>query len=171
MITFHYLNRFSNPVVYHRSMFIDQPDYTSLPQLFISPFLIAFLVSLIFPPLAVYSSVYSLLVTEIVPVDQADLPIPSIGDRVAVYGVWVQDTEFIEIGFGGWHEIHPVRYMEINGKGYGERPYSGDLFDGCVGTCQADSAGQGQPVQSCKWHGGGSFQNGRRGLSCSSECR
>jgi hypothetical protein len=98
--------------------------------LLISPFSIAFIGSLIFAPLAVYSLVYSLLVTEIVPFDQVDLPIPSTCDKVTVYGVWVQDTEFTEIGFGGWHEIHPVRYIEINGKGYGEMPYRGELFDG-----------------------------------------
>jgi hypothetical protein len=114
-------------------MFIDESVNTVI-QLFISPFLVAFLVSLIFPPLAVYSPVHSLLVTEIVPVDQADIPIPSTGDRLAVYGVWVQDTEFTDIGFGGWYEIHPVRYIEVNGKEYGEMPYRGKLFDGGLGT-------------------------------------
>jgi hypothetical protein len=92
--------------------------------------LIAFLGSLIFAPLAVCSLFYSILVTEIVPVDQVDIPMPSVGDRVEVYGVWVQDTEFTDIGFGGWYEIHPVRYIEVNGKGYGKIPYSGKLFDG-----------------------------------------
>lgn|GEM_PF-2905133 len=96
----------------------------------LSPFLITFLISLIFPPLAVYSLLYSLLVTEITPFDQTDIPRPSIGDRVAVFGVWVHDTELTDIGLGGWHEIHPVRYMEINGKGYGQMPYSGQLFKG-----------------------------------------
>jgi hypothetical protein len=52
---------------------------------------------------------------------------------VTVYGVWVQDTEFTDIAFGGWREIHPVRYIEVNGKGYGEMPYSGKLFDGVWG--------------------------------------
>jgi hypothetical protein len=73
---------------------------------------------------------YSLLVTEITPFDQIDVPTPSVGDRVAVFGVWVQDTEFTDIGVGGWHEIHPVRYIEINGKGYGEMPYADQLFKG-----------------------------------------
>jgi hypothetical protein len=96
-----------------------------------SPFLIAFVVSLAFPPLAGYSLFYSLLVTEITPFDQVDLPIPSVGDEVSVYGVWVQDTEFVEIGLGGWYEIHPVRYVEINGKPYGQIPYNGQpLFNG-----------------------------------------
>ena len=96
----------------------------------VSPFLIAFIVSLIFPPLAVYSSFYSLLVTEIVPSDQIDLPTPSAGERVAVFGVGVQDTEFSDIGFGGRHEIHPVRYMEVDGNGYSEMHYRGKFFDG-----------------------------------------
>jgi hypothetical protein len=98
--------------------------------LHLSPFLIAFLVSLAFPPLAAYSLFYSLLVVEITPFDQIDIPRPEVGDRVAVFGVWVRDTELIEIGIGGWHEIHPVRYIEINGKGYGEMPYTGQLFEG-----------------------------------------
>jgi hypothetical protein len=96
----------------------------------LSPFLIAFLVSLAFPPLAAYSLFYSLLVTEITPFDQIDIPRPSVGDRAAVFGVWVQDTELMDIGIGGWHEIHPVRYIEINGKVYGEMHYAGQLFNG-----------------------------------------
>ncbi|MGH9877210.1 MAG: hypothetical protein ACRD5H_06190 [Nitrososphaerales archaeon] len=95
-----------------------------------SPFLVAFLLSLACPPLAGYSLFYSLLVTEIIPIDQVDLPIPSVGDKVTVYGVWVQDTELTEIGVGGWWEIHPVRYIEINGEAYGEMPYTADLFEG-----------------------------------------
>ncbi len=98
-----------------------------------SPFLIAFVVSLVFIPLAGYAMVYAVLVTEIIPIDQVELPIPSIGDRVSVYGVWVQDTEFVEIGLGGWYEIHPVRYIEINGKSYGEKSYSGGLMSGVWG--------------------------------------
>jgi len=90
--------------------------------------------SLVFPILAAYSLFYSLLVTEVTPSDQAEgIPIPSLGDRVSVYGVWVQDTEFVDLGFGGWNEIHPVRYMEINGVGYGNRDYHGDLFQGVWG--------------------------------------
>jgi hypothetical protein len=95
-----------------------------------SPFLIAFLVSLAVPPLAAYSLFYSLLVAEVTPFDQIDIPRPSVGDKVAVFGVWVRDTELTDIGIGGWHEIHPVRYIEINGKGYGEMPYAGQLFKG-----------------------------------------
>ena len=98
-----------------------------------SPFLIAFLVSLVFIPLAGYSLLYSLLVTEIVPTDQLDLRIPSVGDRVSVYGVWVQDTELMEIGIGGWREIHPVRYIGTSGESYGQMPYTAELMDGVWG--------------------------------------
>lgn len=96
------------------------------------PFLIAFLISMMFPFLAGYSLFYSLLVTEITPYDQIDIPVPKIGDRVMVYGVWVQDTEFTDIGLGGWHEIHPVRYIEIDGNSYGTMPYKDgeELFTG-----------------------------------------
>lgn len=97
----------------------------------VSIFLIAFLISLIFIPLYLFSFYY-LLVTEVVPQDQRYIPKPSIGDRVSVYGVWVQDNG--ELSFllrnNGWHEIHPVRYAEINGIKYGSGNYTGSLFDG-----------------------------------------
>lgn len=76
---------------------------------------------------------YSLLVTEIVPVDQFEIPVPAIGDKVSVYGIWVQDTEFVEIGFGGWYEIHPVRHVEINGVRYGQLPYEEEVMEGVWG--------------------------------------
>ena len=66
------------------------------------------------------------------PQDQRYIPKPNIGDRVSVYGVWVQDNG--ELSFllrnNGWHEIHPVRYAEINGIKYGSVNYAGSLFDG-----------------------------------------
>jgi hypothetical protein len=97
----------------------------------VSIFLIAFLISLTFVPLFLFSFYY-LLVTEVVPQDQKYIPKPNIGDRVSVYGVWVQDNG--ELSFllrhNGWHEIHPVRYAEINGIKYGSLNYNGSLFDG-----------------------------------------
>jgi hypothetical protein len=97
----------------------------------ISIFLIAFLISLIFIPLYLFSFYY-LLVTEVVPQDQKYIPKPSTGDRVSVYGVWVQDNG--ELSFllhnNGWHEIHAVRYAEIDGIKYGSVNYNGSLFDG-----------------------------------------
>jgi hypothetical protein len=96
----------------------------------VSVFLVAFLLSLIFIPLYLFSFYY-LLVTEVVPDDQKYIPRPKVGDRVSVYGVWVQDNELASILFGnGWHEIHPVRYAEINGAKYGSMNYNGSLFDG-----------------------------------------
>jgi hypothetical protein len=67
-----------------------------------------------------------------VPDDQQYIPKPKVGDRVSVYGVWVQDNELAPILFGsnGWHEIHPVRYAEINRVKYGSMNYNGSLFDG-----------------------------------------
>jgi len=44
------------------------------------------------------------LVTEIMP-GQA-LPVPSIGERVAVFGTWVHDEDH------GWNEIHPIWAVE-----------------------------------------------------------
>jgi hypothetical protein len=95
----------------------------------VSIFLIAFLVSLIFPILYLYSFYY-LLVTEIVPQDQKHIPKPKVGDKMSVYGVWVQDNELKFLVGEGWNEIHPVRYAEINGIKYGSINHNGSLFDG-----------------------------------------
>lgn len=96
----------------------------------VSIFLAAFLISLIFIPLYLFSFYY-LLVTEIVPQDQKYIPKPHLGDKISVYGVWVQDNELSFLLRGnGWHEIHPVRYAQINGIKYGSVNYNGSLFDG-----------------------------------------
>jgi hypothetical protein len=67
-------------------------------------------------------SMYYLLVAEIIPMDQDAIPRPKVGDKIIAYGVWVQDTELAVIPGTGWHEIHPVRYAEINGVKYGKMP-------------------------------------------------
>ena len=95
----------------------------------VSILLVAFLVSLIFPILYLYSFYY-LLVTEIVPLDQKYIPKPKVGDKISVYGVWVQDNELKFLVGEGWNEIHPVRYAEINGVKYGSISHNGSLFDG-----------------------------------------
>jgi hypothetical protein len=79
-------------------------------------------------------SFYYLLVAEIIPMYQDAIPRPKVSDKITVYGVWVQDTELTVIPGTGWHEIHPVRYAEINGVEYGKMPYDNaslsSLFDG-----------------------------------------
>ena len=95
----------------------------------VSIFLISFIISLIFPALF-FLSFYYLLVTEIVPQDQHNIPKPMIGDRISVYGVWVEELKPLILFLGGWYEIHPVRYAEINGVRYGIIPYNGSLFNG-----------------------------------------
>jgi hypothetical protein len=85
--------------------------------------------SLVLPIFYLYSLSY-LLVTEIMPKDQIYIPKPKIGDKITVYGVWVQDTEIPLPLIGGWHEIHPVRYAKINNITYGSMPYNGSLFEG-----------------------------------------
>lgn len=95
----------------------------------VSIFLISFIISLIFPALF-FLSFYYLLVTEIVPQDQHNIPKPMVGDRISVYGVWVEELKPLILFLGGWYEIHPVRYAEINGVGYGIIPYNGSLFKG-----------------------------------------
>ena len=94
----------------------------------VSVFLFAFLVSLVFPPMYLFSFYY-LLVTEVVPQDQKYIPKPKVGDKISVYGVWVQDNELAFLLNNGWHEIHPVRYAEINGVRYGSINYNRSLFD------------------------------------------
>jgi hypothetical protein len=83
----------------------------------ISIFLLSFVISLIIPFLYFYSFYY-LLVAEIIPRDQRYIPKPNVGDNILVYGVWVQDNElsFLLGKNNGWHEIHPVKYVKINGK-------------------------------------------------------
>ena len=68
--------------------------------------------------------------TEIVPQDQKYIPKPKVGDKISVYGVWVQDNELKFLVGEGWNEIHPVRYAEINRVGYGIIPYKESLFNG-----------------------------------------
>lgn len=53
------------------------------------------------------------LVTEIMPGQH--LPVPSIGERVAVFGTWVRDTEH------GWNEIHPMWAIRYFDRGYTRR--------------------------------------------------
>jgi hypothetical protein len=73
-------------------------------------------------------SMYYLLVAEIIPMDQDAIPRPKVGDKIIAYGVWVQDTELAVIPGTGWHEIHPVRYAEINGVKYGKMPDNNNTF-------------------------------------------
>jgi uncharacterized membrane protein YgcG len=54
-----------------------------------------------------YSEQGGALVTEVMP--GQDLPIPSEGEHIAVFGTWVLDTDH------GWNEIHPIwaiRYLD-----------------------------------------------------------
>jgi hypothetical protein len=97
----------------------------------VSIFIVSFIISLIFPVLYIFS-LYYLLVAEIVPQDQKYIPKPKVGDKISVYGVWVQDNEMSFLRGNGWYEIHPVRYAEINGAGYGSIKYNGSIFDGVI---------------------------------------
>src|SRR5207302_9646609 len=49
------------------------------------------------------------LVVEFMPRDGGHLPAPTVGDRVALVGAWVDDTDH------GWNELHPVWSARING--------------------------------------------------------
>ena len=95
----------------------------------VSVFLISFIASSIFPVLF-FLSFYYLLVAEIVPEDQHNIPKPMVGNRISIYGVWVEEIKPLFVFLGGWHEIHPVRYAEINGIRYGSMQYNESLFNG-----------------------------------------
>lgn len=72
----------------------------------------------------------SVLVTEIVETDKASLPIPNEGERVFVYGPWVEDVgHIIPVS---WNEIHPIRYLRNidSGLSGGEMPYTKDVIYG-----------------------------------------
>jgi hypothetical protein len=47
-----------------------------------------------------YSAQYGQLVTEIIP--GQSFPAPHVGERIAVFGTWVYDSDH------GWNEIHPI---------------------------------------------------------------
>lgn len=49
------------------------------------------------------------LVVEVIPMDQHDVPIPTVGEHITVTGAYVKDADH------GWMEIHPA--WLINGKG------------------------------------------------------
>jgi len=68
------------------------------------------------------------LVTEIMPGQR--LPVPSVGERVAVFGTWVYDTQH------GWNEIHPIwaiRYLD-RGVGAYDLPPREPRYDPDAGT-------------------------------------
>jgi hypothetical protein len=57
-----------------------------------------------------YSQQHGGLVTEIMP--GQELPVPSAGERVSIFGTWVYDADH------GWNEIHPIwaiRYLSRGG--------------------------------------------------------
>src|SRR5438034_11461594 len=57
----------------------------------------------------------TILTVEIVPADQATVPIPSVGDIVEVYGTWVRDQHIF--GQITWHVIHPAVFIRNNRNG------------------------------------------------------
>ncbi len=57
----------------------------------------------------------TILTVEIVPADQATVPIPSVGDIVEVYGTWVRDQHIF--GQITWNEIHPAVFIRNNRTG------------------------------------------------------
>jgi hypothetical protein len=98
------------------------------------------------------------LVVELMPRDRRHLPAPLAGQRLAVTGAYVNDTEH------GWAEIHPVFLLSIDG---GPRHRSGPRFGGsppaarsydALSLCASEGGG-------CGAYGGGSGGEGGGGGS------
>jgi hypothetical protein len=72
------------------------------------------------------------LVIELMPRDGSHLPAPRVGDRVTIVGAWVTDHLA-----GGWHELHPVWALSIDGS----RWYaSGPRFGGSPASATESNA-------------------------------
>jgi hypothetical protein len=72
------------------------------------------------------------LVIELMPRDGGHLPLPRVGDRVTIVGAWITDRLA-----GGWHELHPVWALSINGS----RWYaSGPRFGGSPASATESNA-------------------------------
>jgi len=99
-----------------------------------------------------YSAQHGQLVVEVMPGQK--LPIPSIGERVSVFGTWIYDADH------GWNEIHPVwaitygtgktidalppktpRYEPDAGLGGGGGSGGGNCDPNYVGACLKDGIG------------------------------
>jgi hypothetical protein len=80
------------------------------------------------------------LVVELMPRDGSHLPEPAVGDRVALVGAWVNDTNH------SWHEIYPVFSEAING---GPAHTSGPQYGG-----SPPSAGSSEAPTDCRTTGG-----------------
>lgn len=116
-----------------------------------------------------FYSFYYLLVSEIIPRDQSYIPKPNVGDSILVYGVWVQDNElsFLLGKNNGWHEIHPVKYVKINGVKYGSMSYDNKyLFEGIYDPERLVVLDKHSPLQNSEWQSSGCIQEYRWRLSC-----
>ena len=87
-----------------------------------------------------FAAQHGWLVVELMPRDGGHLPEPTIGDRVALVGAWVDDTNH------SWHEIHPVFSEAINS---GPAHRSGPQYGGSPPSDQSSEAAAG-----CRTPGG-----------------
>ncbi len=77
--------------------------------------LIGLLVSPLVSGLLFLNTMNTILTVEVVPADQATVPIPDVGDSVEVYGTWVRDQHIF--GRITWNEIHPAVFIRNNRTG------------------------------------------------------
>ncbi len=100
-----------------------------LKQIALITLIFSIFIFLIAGALIVYKA-NSVLVTEIVDSDKEKLPVPREGEKIFVYGPWVEDVgHIIPVS---WNEIHPIRYLKNinNNREGGEIPYKNDLMNG-----------------------------------------
>jgi hypothetical protein len=81
-----------------------------------------------------FAAQHGWLVVELTPRDGGHLPRPAVGDRVALVGAWVKDTEH------SWDEIHPVFSESING---GPAHTSGPQYGGSPPSDRSPDAAAG----------------------------
>ncbi len=77
--------------------------------------LLALLVSPTVSGLLFLNTINTVLTAEVVPADQAAVPIPSVGDTVEIYGTWVTDHHILNLIV--WNEIHPAVFIRNNTTG------------------------------------------------------
>ena len=87
-----------------------------------------------------YSRQHGYLVVEFMPRDRGRLPAPSVGDRIALVGAYVDDLDH------AWSEIHPVWQVSING---GQAHRSGPRLGGSPAASLSYNA-----LRTCRTRGG-----------------
>jgi len=73
------------------------------------------------------------IVAEVIPMDQHDVPVPTVGEHITVTGAYAKDADH------GWMEMHPVWF--VNGKGssaYTQTAAAASVQTGVCGNHDSD---------------------------------